>query len=315
MSRRPRSAATPATAPVLAFRADSPSECAPESESPRDDLESGFAGSDRGEGLNASGRGQDYYWDRHAERYEKIFLDPYGPGVINPLLKALDAIADAETKTVVDLGCGTGPLLPRLIDRFARVVAVDFAPSMIELAKRRLGDRADRVKFRNANMSSISEFESGVDVAIAVNSLVAPEVSEIAAALRSIRACLRPGGVFLGVVPSLDAIYYHTMLLYDEAIERGLSPREADRHASIHAEHRRYDFAFGRFRYQGIRQKFWQPFELVHRLRKAGFEDVRLDRVLYPWEACDAGSGRDDRRPPGWDWSFVASTSKLGNHL
>ncbi len=313
MSRRPRSAATPA--PALAYRADTPSECAPQSDSPRADLASGYAGLDRGEGPKASGRGQDYYWDRQAERYEKIFLDPYDPGVINPLLKALDAITDAGTKTVVDLGCGTGPLLPRLIDRFARVVAVDFAPSMIELARRRLGDRADRVKFRNVSMSSISEFESGVDVAIAVNSLVAPEVSEIAAALRSIRACLRPGGVFLGVVPSLDAIYYHTMLLYDDAIERGLSPREADRHASIHAEHRRYDFAFGRFRYQGIRQKFWQPFELVHRLRKAGFEDIRLDQVLYPWEAGDPASGRDDRRPPGWDWSFVASTTKLDDHL
>jgi SAM-dependent methyltransferase len=310
VSRRPRSAAN--SAPVIAYRADSSSDCAADLEPRRDDVASGSAASERGAGLNANGRGQDYYWDRHAERYEKIFLDPYDPGVINPLWKALDAIEDPASKTVVDLGCGTGPLLTRLIDRFARVVAIDFAPAMIEIAKRRLGDRSDRVVFRNINMSAIDEHESGVDVAIAVNSLVAPEVGEIAAALRSIRACLKPGGVFLGVVPSIDAIHYHTMLLYDEAIERGLSPREADRHAAIHAEHRRYDFAFGRFRYQGIRQKFWQPFEIIHRLRKAGFEDIRLDQVLYPWGDEDSAANGDDRRPPGWDWSFVASTSELG---
>ena len=32
---------------------------------------------------------------------------------------------------MADLGCGTGPLLPHLIDRFASVIALDFAPAML----------------------------------------------------------------------------------------------------------------------------------------------------------------------------------------
>ena len=91
---------------------------------------------------------QDRHWSRHAERYDEVFLDPYAPGVENPLWAALDAIPDAAHKTAADLGCGTGPLLPHLAERFERVIALDFAPGMIERARERLAPEADdRVTF------------------------------------------------------------------------------------------------------------------------------------------------------------------------
>ena len=73
--------------------------------------------------------------------YDEMFLDPYGPDVANPLWAALAAIPDAASKTVADLGCGTGPLLPHLAKRFDRVIALDFARGMLKLAKARLGPR------------------------------------------------------------------------------------------------------------------------------------------------------------------------------
>jgi SAM-dependent methyltransferase len=250
---------------------------------------------------------QDRQWSRHAARYDEVFLDPYLPGVENPLLPALDAIPGAGRKTVADLGCGAGPLLPYLVERFGRVIALDFAPGMLERARERLGPKADHVTFLQRPMHDLDDLAGQLDVAVAVNSLVMPDVRVIDQTLQSIRASLKPGGEFLGIVPSIDAIIYHTMLLMDKALEKGLPPREAERLAALQAERRYYDFAFGRFRFQGLHQKFWQPFELEHRFTKAGFIGIRLGKVLYPWDESLAGSEDLKDLPRSWDWFFRVS--------
>jgi len=152
-------------------------------------------------------QGQDRQWSRHAVRYDELFLDAFHPDVVNPLLEKLQQVPDAEKKTVADLGCGTGPLLPYLVGRFGRVIALDFAPAMIEHAQRRLGPDAARVTFANRAMHELDDYAGQIDVAVAVNSLVMPDVRVIDQTLRAIRASLREGGLFLGVVPSMDAIH------------------------------------------------------------------------------------------------------------
>lgn len=250
---------------------------------------------------------QDRHWSRHASGYEEIFLDPYAPDVENPLWAALDAVPGAPHKTAADLGCGTGPLLPHLAARFGRVIALDFAPSMIERAKERLApETADRVAFLKRPMHDLDDLAGQIDVAVAVNSLVMPDVRLIDRTLRAIRAALVPGGQFLGIVPSIDAIAYHAMLVVDRALERGLTPREAERVAAAQIERRYYDFAFGRFRFQGLHQKFWQPFEIEHRLARAGFDSVTLSKVLYPWDDSLAGADDLSGFPRSWDWFFRA---------
>jgi len=92
----------------------------------------------------------------------------------------------------------------------------------------------------------------------------------------------------------------------DTALDRDQTPEEAERAAAFQAEHHNYDFAFGRFSFQGLRQKFWQPFEIRHRLAKAGFASVELGHVLYPWDDSLAGSADLAAYPRSWDWSFLA---------
>lgn len=247
---------------------------------------------------------QDRHWNRHAARYSEQFVDPYDTAVQTPLWMALEAIPDVATKTVVDLGCGTGPLLPYLARRFSRVIALDFAPKMLKLAAARLDPAAAQVTFLQRPMHQLDDLAGQVDVAVAINSLVMPDVRLIDRTLRSIRSTLKPGSVFLGVVPSIDTIYYHLLLLMDQALDSGVEPREARRIAELQIERKHYDFAIGEFRFDGLRQKFWQPFEIEYRLRKAGFSSTRLTKVLYPWDDSVAGSETLAGLPRNWDWFF-----------
>lgn len=250
---------------------------------------------------------QDQAWSRHAAHYDEVFLNPFRPGVENPLLRALDGVDDPGPKAVIDLGCGTGPLLPLLTDRFARVLALDFAPGMLKAAQKRLGSRrAKQVEWLQRPMHALDDLKGQLDVAVAVNSIVMPDTRVIDRTLAAIHAALRPGGLFLGVVPSIDAIHYSTMLLVDQALDQGRTPQEAERLAASGAEHHLFDFAFGRFRFQGLEQKFWQPFEVEYRLKKAGFSSIALEKLLYPWDDDIAGGASFADQPPSWDWTFSA---------
>jgi SAM-dependent methyltransferase len=243
-------------------------------------------------------------WSRAAATYEQDFIDPYLPGVRNPLPAALAALASPD-KTAADLGCGVGPLLPTLAGLFGRVVAVDFADGMLARARQRCRG-LNNVEFLHRALTDLSPLAGQIDVAVAVNSLVMPDLDDLEKALSAVHAALRPGGALLGVVPAMDAVHYQTMLLVDRARRTGMPADKARQNAARHGEHALYDFAFGGFTYQGIAQHFWQPFEVRYRLRSAGFRRVRLAKVHLAWGqfAC----ARDlQGRPPPWDWFFEAA--------
>src|SRR5262249_49792098 len=116
---------------------------------------------------------------------------------------------------------------------------------------------------------------------------------------------LRPSGVFLGIVPAMDAVHYYTMLLVDRALTAGKPLEVARKNAAHFNEHEQYDFAFGQYHYEGLEQHFWQPFEVRYRLRRAGFRHIRLAKVHLAWEQFACAVDLKHLAPP-WDWFFQA---------
>src|SRR5262249_55417779 len=198
---------------------------------------------------------QDRHWSAAAPGYESEFIDPYRADVKNPLPRWLDRLADPK-KTAADLGCGIGPLLPVLAKKFAHVYGVDFAEGMLARARKRCGTLKN-VTFLQKSLTDLSALAAQIDVAVAVNSLIMPDIADAEKALGQIRACLRRGGVFLAIVPAMDAVHYHTMLLVDRALAQGKPYDVARKNAAYHGEHTYYDFAFGQYRYGGMEQHFW----------------------------------------------------------
>jgi SAM-dependent methyltransferase len=250
---------------------------------------------------------QAHAWSRAAERYEQEFIDPYRPDVRNPLLTILRRIPDPQAKVIADLGCGTGPLLPFLAGRFQRVLAVDFAEGMLARARGRCRV-CDNIEFHQASLTGLTELAGQADVAVAVNSLVLPDVRELEAAIEQIHLMLRPRGWFLGIVPAMDAVHYLTMLFLDRALKTG-KPMDAARKNAAHlADHADFDFAFGQCAFDGLEQHFWQPFEIRYRLERAGFRRLHLAKVHLAWEQFSKDEDLRRQAPP-WDWFFVARRS------
>jgi len=102
----------------------------------------------------------------------------------------------------IDLGIGTGYFTECFLNRFpnSRVLGIDGAPAMIELAKARLASLASQVECVNGDFRRLQELAAGagtVDVIFSSYALHHLSRSDKEAVLKEIVALLVPGGWFL----------------------------------------------------------------------------------------------------------------------
>lgn len=243
-------------------------------------------------------------WDYIAGRYYEEVTSPFQEGVINPIFNAIQAIPDKRELTVADLGCGLGPLLPFLSEHFKRVVAIDFSSQMLEKAQKRVD--AENVSFHNCSLTDLSSFHNQFDVAVSVNSILFPSSLVVNGILSNIRRSLKPDGTFAAIFPSMEAILYEGTLLFERELEKSGDEEKALRSAKRILKRRKFDFVSGIYNDHGLRQKFYYEFELKYRLKKAGFKNLQVRKVLYPWGEQTGSSEEFMDQPRVWDW-FIES--------
>lgn len=89
--------------------------------------------------------------ERSASEAAKVVLKPLDRAQIDRYLNppadtpygleyAFHLVGDVRGKTVLDLGCGTGENIVPLLERGARVIAIDLSPDLIAIAQKRLTD-------------------------------------------------------------------------------------------------------------------------------------------------------------------------------
>ena len=107
-----------------------------------------------------------------------------------------EAAAPKPGARVLEIGCGTGAITARLVDRGASVTALDQNPEMLEQARARLADASGAVTWIERTASEIDALpEAGFDAAVAGLCLSEMSAVERAYVLRGLARCLRPGGV------------------------------------------------------------------------------------------------------------------------
>lgn len=119
-------------------------------------------------------------------------------GRISELHAAVAAALPAGA-AVVEIGCGTGAVTRRLVERGARVTALDQNPEMLELARRRLaGAPPEAVRWLERTAAEIDALpEEGFDAVVASLCLSEMSAGERRHVLREAFRRLRPGGLLV----------------------------------------------------------------------------------------------------------------------
>jgi ubiquinone/menaquinone biosynthesis C-methylase UbiE len=130
------------------------------------------------------------FFEDVAADWDEMRLDFYDERVIEQLAEQtrLD-----ETKTVVDVGTGTGFVAAGLAPRVRQVVALDLSPAMLETARdnlRRL--KVDNVDLREADIHALPLADDSVDAAVA--NMVLHHAQDPVVMLAEMARVTRPGG-------------------------------------------------------------------------------------------------------------------------
>lgn len=115
---------------------------------------------------------------------------------------------DLKGKRVIDVGCGNGELVHRLVAAGATAIGID--PNPKRIAKARAGAPA-RATLREGRGESLPVDDGSVDVVVFFNSLHHVPVSAMDAALGEAARALKPGGVLYVSEPVAEGSYFEAM--------------------------------------------------------------------------------------------------------
>jgi tRNA (cmo5U34)-methyltransferase len=192
------------------------------------------------------------------------------------IIESVLSVAGAPPRFVIDIGTGTGFLAHRLLHAFPdlRVIAIDGAEQMVELARARLGPLALRADFRIGDFRDLERLcgnDGPADAVVSAYALHHLSSDEKLRVLRTAYSLLRPGGWFLNADltlsedDELDAITQRLRVrgIVERAHDR--DPRFADAGAT-----RRFLDELER----GERDQPVRPAEDLRILQQAGFSHV-----------------------------------------
>lgn len=240
-------------------------------------------------------------WDLIAKDYYKEVISPLKDCMSNPLFSELDFNSWSD-KIVLDAGCGSGRLLPTLSKKFNYVYGKDFSKKMIDESKKVTKE------FKNVNCfvgdlkKSYNE-KNKYDVLISVNSLLDPSVLNITKIIKVFYTSLKKGGVFFGVLPSMESYLYQSMLYVDKKLIGSKKEKLVEKKMKKELNEKAFDYSIGRIEFDGLYQKAFYEFEINYRFKKAGFTNVKIGKVLYDWkEWREAGQTYFPKESPPWDW-------------
>lgn len=161
------------------------------------------------------------YWGARAAEYDSLIRRTI-PRYDEIVARLLDTMP-ARCGRILELGCGTGNLSLRLVNRFpdAPITLVDAAPEMLDVAGARIAaerpDSAGRVTLVAARFEDLELADGSFDAVVASFSL--HHLPELAPLYHQARRWLADGGV----LRSADAFAGPTPWLHADSMERWMS--------------------------------------------------------------------------------------------
>ncbi len=140
------------------------------------------------------------YWVERFEKMQKRYLVRQEERFAT--ITRLVGAKEDKVNLVIELGCGVGSLTQRLLEAFgeAKVITIDFDPTLLMLAEARLakyGPRAEIVQHDLRRKSWTNCIQSKADAIVSATTLHWFSAEELARLYGEFGELLKPGGIFL----------------------------------------------------------------------------------------------------------------------
>jgi SAM-dependent methyltransferase len=140
------------------------------------------------------------FGEAYANAYNLLYSDKDYNAECDLIHRLFQRYADNSVSTVLDLGCGTGNHVFPLSQRGYEVVGIDRSESMLALARQRSSEHSGggHVVFRQGDVRNV-QIGRQFDAAAMMFAVLGYQVgnSDVLATLKTVRAHLRPNGLFI----------------------------------------------------------------------------------------------------------------------
>jgi SAM-dependent methyltransferase len=186
------------------------------------------------------------FYDRLARDYNLIYAD--WNAAIESQSRAIDRIVRREVGApplaLLDCACGIGTQAIGLALRGYLLHATDLSGAALRRARREARSRGAQLTFAQADLRDLGRgVTSTFDVVICCDNSLAHMMTarDLARAARSIRARLKPGGLFLGSIRDYDRIVREHPTFTPQALSTAPNLRWSFQYWNWHRDGRTYD--------------------------------------------------------------------------
>lgn len=282
----------------------------------------------------ADQRSESTDWDQLATCYEESVISPFAQGVrfrlagdIRRILNTWRSDGTIGSRIVMDFGCGCGPALSLIAQHVGFVIGIDFSEAMLDESQKRLKEAGiDVIRYSrrkgirglareidvfeesdsgrrqtilvNRDLRRLGPLHKRADLGLAINSICPPNARDVRGIFREVTACIKPGGLFIFVFPSLDTMYHLFKLVRRYRVKKtpDLGIVEDD---GVYVEP------------NGDRQKFFTPDEIHSLFDSEGWAIDEIEKIRYPWDLTERmGWGYFPGHHRLWDWYVIGHARK-----
>jgi SAM-dependent methyltransferase len=241
---------------------------------------------------------EETHWDGIAENYSKEIFDVFKSDRNKLLPSFLDKHADTA-HTAIDFGCGTGKAFNLLSPRFGHVHAFDISSKLLSIARQR---PFANISFKRVDLSKPNLNVPAADFVFCCNVIMLPEIARNELMLLNIHRALNPDGHAVIVVPALDSILFSAWRLIDWYRKEGVSADKIPDDELSYFKGKKRNLLQGIMHIDGVRTKHYSYSELAVLLKRAGLQQIAIERLEYNWSTEFDSPPAWMGEPYPWDW-------------
>jgi SAM-dependent methyltransferase len=239
---------------------------------------------------------EEKHWNSIGKNYNDEIFDVFKSNKNGKLQRYFKKNA-SQKSIAIDFGCGTGKAFEYLSPSFKKVLAIDIAENLLDIAK---STDYSNISFQRLDLTEDTLNLPPTDFAFCCNVAILPDQEKNISIIKNIHKTLRSRGKAVIVVPSLESALFSSWRLVDWYNKEGVHVTEIPKD-EIHIKSGT-DAAQGIIHIEGVPTKHYLQSELETLLSNVNFSINAIDKLEYDWSTEFDSPPSWMKEPYPWDW-------------